>query len=202
MYKKMSYWFTRNLIQNGIVKNEEKEVYEYSFEVFISTFIIIVVISIIALITNRIRISLMFALGFILARKTSGGYHAKNHTNCFITTISNYLVFLFIVSIISIKHLCFINIILIILSAFLIYFLAPVEDRNKPLSIKERKRYQLRSKIYVMILIMSYFLLARTRVLQIESFSLIFGTFSVSIYLLLGRIKNIKTNPKEKEVQI
>ncbi len=198
----MSYWFTRIFIQNGIIKKEEKEVYEYSFEVFISTFLIIVVIFMIALITNRIRISLMFVLGFIFARKTSGGYHAKNHTNCFITTISNYLVFLFIVSTISIKHVYLINIILIIISAFLIYFLAPVEDRNKPLSLKERKRYRLRSKIYVMILILSYFPLARTRVLQIESFSFIFGTFSVSIYLLLGRIKNIKTNPKEKEVQI
>lgn len=201
MYKMLSSWFALKLIQIGIAKEEEREIYEYSFEVFISTLMIISVISFIAILTNKTLLSFLFVVGFVVTRKTSGGYHAKNHISCFITTVVNYILFLLAITSTSTKHLRIFELLLIFISAILILTLAPIEDKNKPLSSDEIKKFRFRSRCFVIIFTLLCFPLSVAGILQYETLSLIMGIVSVSMYLLLGKIKNQVINPKKRRCQ-
>lgn len=201
MYKYIAKGITNGLINEKVVSERDREIYEYSFEVLLSTGAIIAVILIASMFFKCCVNSLLFMAGFILTRRISGGYHASKHIYCFLTTIANYGLYVLAVKRLSVNLIPEICIILAVFSLFAVCALAPVEDRNKPLSNKEKIRFRKQSRVFIT----SFFLVVTGLILKkialINIFSFTTGVSSVSTYLVFGTIKNKLYNGPNFEIQ-
>lgn len=118
--------------------------YIYGYETILSGIIDFCISLIFGLIFNRLKNVLIFFIMFITVRIYTGGYHSETYLKC---------KFLFSLIILSVLGLSNINIpfylIVIILSLFLItiFYLAPIENEKKPLTMKEKKKYRRISMI-------------------------------------------------------
>jgi accessory gene regulator B len=134
--------------------DNEKEIYAYSIEVLISLFINLVILSFTAYILKKQAELIIFILFFSVLRSYAGGYHAKTHIECMVLSFC-----IFMISALSSTYLAeYGEIILIsgiLLSVTMVFFLAPAESENKPLSKKQRAKYKKISRIIVILLSVS-----------------------------------------------
>lgn len=186
MSKKISSFF----IINEIIKEEDREVYEYSLELLLSTLLNFAAVIIIAVFARRILEAALFVFGFVPLRTIAGGYHAKNHFRCFMILLFTYSLFLLTVFLIPVNFILAATTILTISSILLIFLFSPVEDSNKPLSTSETKKFKRKSRISIlcyMILVLGLSLPVSNKIF---GYSLAFGMFSVSFSLLASVIRN------------
>jgi accessory gene regulator B len=176
MSKRISSFF----IINNIVKDDDREVYEYSFEILISTILNFLAVIVIAIITKRIVETMIYLLGFIPLRTIAGGYHAKTHFRCFMILMATYMSFLLIVRFVPVNWMDWITIVSAFLSFVLIFWLSPVEDSNKPLSEKEKNTFRIKSRICITAYSMISILLLLVLPNPIYGVSLSLGIVSVS----------------------
>ncbi|MEI6579834.1 MAG: accessory gene regulator B family protein [Eubacteriales bacterium] len=186
MSKKISSFF----ISNNIIKEEDKEVYEYSLEILLSTLLNFAAVIILAIFTGKILEATLFVLGFIPLRALAGGYHASNHFRCFLILLFTYSMFLLTVFFIPVKVILAATIFLILSSILLIFILSPVEDSNKPLSKEETRKFKRKSRISILVYSLTVLGLSLLLSNKIFGYSLAFGIFSVSLSLLASVIRN------------
>jgi len=186
MSKKISSFF----ISNNIIKEEDKEVYEYSLELLLSTILNFAAVIIIAIFTGKILEATLFVLGFVPLRALAGGYHADTHFRCFLILLFTYSVFLVIIFFIPAKLVFATAIIIMLISILLIFILAPVENSNRPFSEKERKTLKKKSRIGILVYAAIVLCLTLLFSNKIFGFSLAFGIFSVSFSMLASVIKD------------
>lgn len=84
-----------------------------------------------------------YLIGFVPLRVFGGGYHAKTHLSCILFFSSFFLLFIFLKDILQTAP--YIEIFLCFFVLILVLLFAPVEARNKPLSVESRKQNWRRS---------------------------------------------------------
>jgi len=188
--KKLSILF----IQANIVKQEDYEIYAYSFELLLSTVLNFMMLAIVALMTKRLLETACFVIGFIPVRRFAGGYHAKTHFRCLSILLVTYFALLTILTLMSADIYRVSTILNIFVSAVIIWMISPVGDRNKPLSEKEKHYYRRQSRVTMLVyaaVIIPVSFVIRTR---IEVFCISFGILAVSVSLVAAWVKNKITN--------
>lgn len=133
---------------NGIIKNEDTDIYEYGLELVLSSFINIAGIIILMLISKLYIETILYFLGFSFLRVTAGGYHAKTHLRCFVMSIGIYAISMMLINL-NIPFWGFVTGIIIMLS--IVILLSPVEDENKPLNTEERKILRMKSLFFAIV---------------------------------------------------
>lgn len=187
MYNFISKKIVSNLIKNKYITNEKKESYEYCFEIFLSTATSISILLCISITINLSLPSVLFLLSFILCRMCFGGYHAKKHSTCFLATITNYLIFIVGINVLQQVNSLFIFLILNLLSILLVHILAPIENKNNPLSPLHKKKLKHLSYIVAYSLfILSLVMFLLKSIPNWISYSLLIGLLSAAIAMLLG----------------
>ena len=190
MILRLSKKISSFLVNNGIVTKEDQEIYDYSFEVLLATIMNFLALYLIALVLDRVWETTMFIAAFIPLRSLAGGYHAKTHLRCLLVLLIIYALVLIVVIFAPQSFFIFINIGSVFFSVFLVWFLSPVEDENKPLTENEKKHFKFRSRIavwvYAIIISAGTFLLPD----RMEFLCLSLGILSVSLSLLAARIRN------------
>lgn len=200
LYNKVSQIITKKLLSYGVIKKNDFEVYRYGFELLISLLITILVIVIISCFLGKGIESIIYLVGFFSVRVICGGYHAKHHWSCFLTTLGTYFFFLFIYfNLIRIVKLEIILFCLNFFSSIIIMVFAPVEDPNNRMS-EFRKR---KSKILGLILSLTIFgvfalscLVERNIVKYFVPYFI--GIFISSSAILVARIEKIFLIRKEE----
>ena len=140
------------LIKSKVVNIEERDVYVFGLEVLLLNSVNILTALIISLITNTMWHFMAFLLIYAPLRIFSGGYHAKHSETCFIISTLVY-----IASVLTVKlyPLLYTNTVitaaLFIPSILLTFVLAPVINKNNPLSEDERKRNRLVSIVLIVL---------------------------------------------------
>lgn len=124
-------------ISNRTMREDERQIYDYCFEIMLSTILNFCSVMVIAIITKTVFLTLCFIVGFMIIRATAGGYHAETHMACFMILIVSYVIYLVILLNLSNNIISVLTIIICVISTLLIIFLAPVEDHNKPLTKAE-----------------------------------------------------------------
>ena len=177
--EKLSCFFVRS----KIIQQEDKEIYSYSVEVLLATILNFVMLYLIAILTGKVWETTMFVLGFVPLRSLAGGFHAKTHFRCLMTLLCTYTAFLAIVYLMSQELYIFVTVSCVSLSAILVYLLAPVEDKNKPLSASEQKHYRYRSRftilVYAVVILFGIFMFQH----RVEFLCIAVGILSVSFSL-------------------
>lgn len=167
------------LINNGAINEEDYELYEYAiYSLFFlwSPMIMAIIFGMILKITIK---AIIFIIPFMLIRKYSGGYHAKNISVCLVSSCILMIMFLIILKYIKVSIVldvttCF--------SALIIAIFSPVDSANRRLEDTEVKRF---SKISIMI---SFFVLLIYWLIQLTTwrdYSVCFGLSLILTAILM-----------------
>lgn len=184
----LSKTLTEKLIKCQIIKSEDKELYTYGFwqgAVFIFNLITVIVVG---LFFNMLWQSLVFMAAYGLLRSMAGGYHARTQKSCYILSLV-----LIVIVLCVLKWLQWSNIIclvILLISAGVIFLLAPIEDQNKLLDKLEQRVYKKRSRIIVLFLSLIAALFIWIGQINIASCVAV-SILAVAIMLILGKVKNM-----------
>ena len=137
MIEKLGIRIVNFFIEEGILRENERNIYNYCFSCIIEIFINLMSVLFISILLQKVIESLIFMLIFIPLRSTAGGFHCSTSTRCYVLSISIYISVILLypyitfVSIYAIVGICAINLLIVML-------LSPVESSNKPLTNKSR----------------------------------------------------------------
>ena len=197
MYQKVAKKITNFFINNSIINDSDREIYEYSYEVMISQTVYILIMILISLIFGSILESLVFFIGFFICRKFSGGYHASTYTKCHMLFAINQIAFLLLLRFIKTEYFGLISILSIIISIIIIFAVAPIDHPNKPFNEYEFLKYKKRSRFFAAILIPIYIIGYILDKNNLFCFCFSIGIFSVCMSLLYAFFERRK-KPNEK----
>lgn len=156
MLNNCAVWLTKKLYDHCQLAENQRPVYIYGFELFLSTVSSMISILIISAIFFHIYSGCLFLAVFISLRLFSGGYHAETYGRCFILTncvfllsaTSSCAILIFVPAGIS-RIVCMA---LSIAAGIVIFFLSPVRNQNHPLSEATYKKNRLIACVFACIL--------------------------------------------------
>lgn len=138
------------LCNNDTIKEEEKDIYVYGYEIIISNIVNFLIILSVGLLLHQVIDGFLFYIVFIITRQYCGGYHANTYLKCNILFGTLCLV-----------TLCFSNMLydtsfISLFILFLIYVgcileYAPIDNEHKKISAEDKKKYR-RISIWISIL--------------------------------------------------
>lgn len=154
---------TAFLIAQKIISDEDRELYEYGFELLLADLFNFSVILLIGGIAHQLWSTVLYILIFVGLRSVCGGYHAKTHLRCHVSTIGVYVLFLLLLSTQTVAENRMLLLLGDLIAAIPIALFAPIPHANKPLSETVRKRNRIWSIILFFLLFMLAVLLGYFR---------------------------------------
>lgn len=191
MFKRLSYKFANLLVKNEVIEKEDFEIYRYGFETLIYFIVNISVALCIGIIFDRFIHTIIFLSCYCTLRQFTGGYHARNYTECTLTFIGMYLMTIFVANNIYIDKNKYLLILFMIFSIYIIYRFAPLEHRNKPLSENDKKHYKIVSIKISMIIGVTFILSILFNAFKNYIIYSLFAIIWTCILLLLGFYMNL-----------
>ena len=184
----------KQMMKWDIIDEGEIEIYRFGLEMLslkvfhYSTYLLI------AVFCNEIVNFLMFFVAFLLLRKSAGGYHSETKAGCYILSCLTVISVIFLL-----KHIVLHNVMTMIAILFLvtadaiIYFLAPLGNRNRELDIEETKYFRKRT---ILVLVSENIFASLFVGIHKEQYalSLILAIICQAILLILQIKKRCKNN--------
>lgn len=180
------------LCEKSIIPEEDKEIYIYGNELLISSLIGIALVCIVGIILGEFLSTLVFLIVFVINRQFSGGYHASTFFKCSLIFLCDFLVVLFISKMMLLYYSPFVWISLTVVHLAVIIDLAPMENKNKPISPDERTKG--RKKI---IIISLFFELFSGLILFVDkkiSITIALTLLSISMLMILQKFNGGENN--------
>ncbi len=174
-------------ISHGVIDEQEREIYDYCYEILVSTLLNTFIITLTGIVTRYLGCTICFMAIFALLKSTVGGYHANSHHGCIAGTVGIYLVYRILAAIISMEIMSGLSVILTVFSGLTVFFLAPIGVENKPLG--KRQGEMLKKESRIMILCLTALTLMIIRSAPEYAFSVNCGMTAVSITLIIGHRK-------------
>lgn len=190
MLKKLTTKAADILCRNGLIEQEEKEIYLFGIETALLKVIHYATMLLIGLCFGMVWQTAVFLLAYTVLRDYAGGYHAGSRMQCYLISWLMMLSVLLIVQFCSAEVMFWTSAILSIPFYLLIFSLAPVGNINKPLDEIEQKRYGKTARIILSIeeVLSALFLFFNVQI----SFVLCLSLFCISIMLVCGKFKYAK----------
>jgi accessory gene regulator B len=187
-------------IAMGVIKEEDRAIYDYSFQLLLSDALNITALVLLSFIIGKVFETMLYMISFIYLRSIAGGYHASSHLKCFLTMLFAYTAFLMTLFLLPLRYHLLVTIVSFILSIVIVFILAPVGHVNKPLNTKERLSLAKKSRLTI---ILSAIITISLQSLFIETWpglSVGLSMFSVSVSMIaayLGSREKGKRGEKE-----
>ena len=180
---KWAHW----LALEGIIPAEDEALYSYGLRQ--SGVFLLNVVTILALgwCLGMIGESVVFILAYFPIRRMAGGYHAGTQKVCYLLGIVLTLAVLWTVRLLGWR--LGLSFVLLAMGSGLIWLLAPVEDRNKPLDGREVVRFRRRARQFLLAELAIYGLLAVSGAKTL-AMTLAVSLAALGVMLLLGWGKN------------
>lgn len=167
------------LCRNSIIEEENIEVYHYGLELILATIFKFIGLMVIAAITGLVMETIIFIMFFCSLRLQAGGYHAKSIMGCFIGMVSFTFISISLVKLLPIHNQLNYILLSIIVSKYLVFTFAPLENENKPSTKEQKIEYRYRSLVTVMIESVIIFLL-----IYLNKEFIYFGTIASTGFLI------------------
>lgn len=194
LFVRLAANFVDILVTYGIIEETRKRLYEYGFELLLSSVAGIAALFFLSVLVGKPTAWIPYLLGFIPFRLTGGGYHAKSHSSCITLFSVAYLVSMLIDNEIN-KVSCYgmmINFWIIVLYLTV----APVQATNKPVPVRMRKKHR-RFGISIAVLNMFLGILEVSHLFRIEAPLMYYiGNTFAGISILVGFITNKRREGK------
>lgn len=123
------------LCKKNIISKEETEIYTYGYETFISALIDFVLIMGLGFLFNRPMNTFIAFMMFVSVRLYTGGYHAKTYLKCKLTMC---LIMALIIGYSFFEFPIYITLLILLMFNLTVLFMAPIENKNKPIEQQEK----------------------------------------------------------------
>lgn len=190
MLEKLSRAITSFFIDKNILGQNDREVYNYCFEILLSTIMNLICVIAIAILTRSLIPTVLFVIVFMCMRGTAGGYHADSHLACLLTLLITYSIFLLVIKNVSGFSSRWLTASFVVFENVIVFALAPVEDRNKRFEGDELLRFRRRSRRYMVIISIIAVTISYVFPGMIYANSMLSGSGLVALALIAGRVKN------------
>lgn len=184
---KISKFLADYVIQKGTVKEDEREMYEYGFQIAIEAALCVVTCLGISLILHTIPEGILFFVIFVPLRSYAGGLHLNNYWSCFSLSCLTFFAIM-----ISGKYLMisiYLALVIVLFLELAVYKMYPVENINRVVDIDEDKQFKKRLQLFLLIdgiiAIICTIFGWRT---YMQTIALTF--FMVTITMAIGKLKN------------
>lgn len=191
MYNQLAAKTANGFIKRKIINEEDREIYEYSFEVFYSDIMYSVIAVVTALVFQCVFETVAFYIGFTSLRHFAGGFHASSYKKCHLLFWFNQLLMIGCHYLLPITYIKPVTYGMVAVSIVLVFVLAPVAHDNKPLSEKERKRFFWLSRAVIVLTAIAVVALGNINVGFEYVYIYVIGVFSVSASLLAEKVKKM-----------
>lgn len=139
MIHRLSKMIAEFLLHKNVISETEIDIYIYGYETVILGFIDFLIVLAVGFIFNKMITILIFFAMFISVRLYTGGFHANTVLRCKAIFISICIS----VSLLSeFKFPYYLYIFIMLLYLITSFFLAPIENYNKPLTSEEQTKYR------------------------------------------------------------
>jgi len=187
---------TEFFIKCQVIKESDKDIYEYCFQVLLMNLLNYGTILVLAIACRRIAETILYVIGFLIIRKQSGGFHLSTPFRCYLASVFSYLLFILLLTIVQaswIKPICLSS---IVFSFLIIWHYAPVADKNKPFSIGEYDRYRRNSRLIISLFVVLNLVVYFVRVVNIQVYMLPLnmGILFAAVSLLSAKLKKQDDN--------
>ncbi len=179
-------------VEKSVIDLKEREIYVYGCEAIFSALVNLTIVIVSGLITHELFNIFIFYFVFLTMRKYCGGYHAKTHLKCNLIFTFNVIMVILFIKNISVVSTTF-YIMAVVTSNILVFWLAPIENENKPLGNSEIEKYRkiaiILSFIFTVItvLLISFY--------KTVSIIIALALLSVSLAMLITRMmKEVEVN--------
>ncbi len=191
MIKKISKLITTVFVNNSIIKAEDRDIYNYCFEITIVSIMSYLILLILSILLNEFVCSLIFLVSFTVFRKISGGYHTSNYIKCFIMSITSYLLMILVIK--KYFQIFVGNYFMLAVGLIIIILFSPIQDRNKPFTNKQYKIFKFLSKSLAILLLLIFTILQLSELqyffINEYYFSFCYGIDLVAFSLLISKIR-------------
>ncbi|MEG1608431.1 MAG: accessory gene regulator B family protein [Clostridia bacterium] len=190
MLAAISKKITSYFIRKNIINEDEREVYNYCFEIMLSTLMNLVVLIIIGVATKKYLETLIFCISFVMLRGSVGGYHAKRHITCLLSIVIIYFAVMAMLYI-PMFVLQYFSIAVLMTGIAIFAFLAPTDTQNKRLSVAEKSKLRKKTYVIILIFLIACAVFALFEKTTIYAYCICGVVFSVSMLVVAGRLDNI-----------
>lgn len=139
MVHRLSKMIADFLLHKNVIPETEIDIYIYGYETVILGIIDFFIVLAVGLIFNKLITMLIFFAMFISVRLYTGGYHANTVLKCKVVFISICISLVFLS---EFKFPYYLHILIMFLYLITSFFLAPIENHNKPLTSEEQTKYR------------------------------------------------------------
>ncbi len=141
----MAEWLSRRMVERGIIKEEEQEIYQFGIRNGFIILLNVVTAFLIGLLTAKLLVVIVFTVSFMMLRSYTGGYHSDSRIFCYIG--SNLVLFIPVYTEeLFIKTSNAVLLFFLFLASVIILVLSPMHSKNRKLDEKERKRFGIRAR--------------------------------------------------------
>ncbi len=187
MNQKIAEYVTNRFVENGIIEEKDKAVYQYGVSQGVVILINLITTVLIGMVFGMVEQSIIFILAFIPIRIYAGGYHAESQIRCYV--LSSLLIAAAMINCKLVSWNTVIGFTEAGIGTLLLLLFSPVADKKKPISMEEKISYK---KISSGFLIAELFIAGIFfRFTQMKGFqSIVTALFFLGIILIAGKIKN------------
>lgn len=142
----MSGWLSRRLVERGIIKEEEQEIYQFGIRNGMIIWLNVLTAFLIGLVTEKLFIVAVFTISFMVLRSYTGGYHLDSRIFCYIG--SNLVLFIPVYTErLFVKTEDSILIIFLTLAVGIIMILSPMHSKKRKLDEAEQKYFGRKARV-------------------------------------------------------
>lgn len=152
MISNLSSCIVEILIRNNTIKIEQALVYQYGFEIFISSAITCLITLLCGIVFQCFLAAIMYFTLFVTLRTICGGYHARTYWQCNLLFSFVTIAVLLIYTFAEIEEFIELHYCIVVLSIIITAIYAPVENKNKKLTKKQKKNFRIISMATILIL--------------------------------------------------
>lgn len=134
------------MVERGIIKEEEQEIYEFGIRNGTILFLDVVTAFLIGLLTGKLAVVAVFTLAFMILRSYTGGYHSDSRVFCYIG--SNLVLFVPVYTEELFRKVPEAAAILgMFFAMVIILLLSPMHSKNRKLDGKEQKHFGRKARM-------------------------------------------------------
>ncbi len=142
MNTSLSKCISNFLYKKKIITEEDYPIYQYGFEIIISTILGFLITIGIGILLNMKLLSMLYYIIFVFLRQLTGGYHAESYLKCNLTfaVVSFITMGMTKLAVNTSPYNFIFYLILIGTSLAVIWIYAPIENKYKPLDVAQKKK--------------------------------------------------------------
>lgn len=128
----MTKWLSHRMVERGIIKEEEQELYQFGIRNGMILLLNVVTALVIGLLTEQLAVVAVFTLSFMVLRSYTGGYHSDSRIFCYLGSNLVLLVPVYTQAVFCKTSLAWLLAVLLV-SAGIIFLLSPMHSKNRKL---------------------------------------------------------------------